>query len=136
MLATTTNVLTLTNKNLSQSLINRAQAIIEMYVGKFEDEITNTKDIELAKRAVSYQAAYMDENEDIVFEQIAASTISQNDASTTFKAGDQVSPWIAPLAVMACKKLSFNSSRSITTGKIAPNPTAEFDDYYYEWVIN
>jgi hypothetical protein len=136
MLATTTDVLELTNRNLSQSLINRAQAIVEMYVGKFEDEITNEKDLELIKRAVSYQAAYMDENEDIVFEQIAASTISQNDASTTFKAGDQVSPWIAPLTVMSCKKLSFNSSRSIATGKIRPNSTAQFDGYYYEWVIN
>jgi len=135
MLATTTDVLELTNRNLNQSLINRAQAIIEMYIDKFEIEITNERDIELVKRAVSYQAAYMDENEDIVFEQISASTISQNDASTTFKAGDQVSPWIAPLAVMACKKLSFNSSRSITTGKVYPNPTDEFD-YYYEWVVN
>lgn len=135
MLATTTDVLDLTNRNLSQSLINRAQAIIEMYVNKFEAEITNERDLELAKRAVSYQATYMDENEDIVFEQISASTISQNDASTTFKQGDQVSPWIAPLAVMACKKLSFISSRSISTGKVYPNPTDEFD-YYYEWVVN
>jgi len=135
MLATTTEVLDLTNRNLNQSLINRAQSIIEMYVGKFENEIIVERDIELLKRAVSYQAAYMDENEDIVFEQISASTISQNDASTTFKAGDQTSPWIAPLAVMACKKLSFMGSRSITTGKVYPNPTSD-NEYYYEWVIS
>lgn len=135
MLATVNDVLELTNRNLNQSLINRAQSIIEIYVNKLESEVTGARDLELLKRAVAYQAAYMDENEDIVFEQIAASTISQNDSATTFKPGDTVSPWIAPLAVMTCKKLSFTNSRSIATGKIAPNPAPNYDyEYYYEWV--
>jgi hypothetical protein len=62
-------------------------------------------------------------NEDIVFEQMAVSTTMQNDASTTFKPGDRVSPFIAPMAVMVCSKLSFVKSRSIKTGPIASTVT-------------
>jgi hypothetical protein len=62
-------------------------------------------------------------NEDIVFEQMAVSTTMQNDASTTFKPGDRVSPFIAPMAVMVCSKLSFVKSRSIKTGPISSTGT-------------
>ena len=126
----------LTNKNVTEALIYRAQSVIEIFVGKFESEVTKENDLELLKRAVAYQAAYMNDNEDIVFEQIAASTISQNESATTFKQGDQISPWIAPLAAMACKKLSFIRSKSIKTGKVAPYPTINYDDSYYQWVVN
>ncbi|MGZ7142596.1 hypothetical protein ACXWOE_09245, partial [Streptococcus pyogenes] len=57
-------------------------------------------------------------NEDIVYEQMAVSTTMQNDASTTFKSGDKVSPFIAPMAVMMCDKLSFMRARSVYTGKM------------------
>lgn len=111
-------VKTITNKNVKADLIARAQYVIEAYVGKLESEVTNTKDIEILKRAVAYQSAYMLNNEDIVFEQMAVSTTMQNDASTTFKSGDMASPFVAPMAVMICNKLSFMKSRSIVTGKI------------------
>jgi hypothetical protein len=120
MFATTTQVFNLTSANVNESLISRAQSIIEVYVGRLEEYVTNDDDLEYLKRAVAYQAAYMLNNEDIVFEQIAASTISQNDSVVTFKSGDQNSPWIAPLAIMACKRLSFLKTRFIRTGKIDP----------------
>jgi hypothetical protein len=118
MFATTTQVKTITGKIVNAGLVERAQYAIEAYVGKFEADVTKTTDLELLKRAVAYQSAYMLNNEDIVFEQMAVSTTMQNDASTTFKAGDSVSPFIAPMAVMVCSKLSFMKSRSIKTGKI------------------
>jgi len=120
MFATTTQVFNLTAINVNESLISRAQSIIEVYIGRLEASVTNTTDLEYLRRAVSYQAAYMLNNEDIVFEQIAASTISQNDSVVTFKPGDQNAPWIAPLAIMACKRLSFLKTRYIRTGKIDP----------------
>jgi hypothetical protein len=52
----------------------------------------------------------------------------QNDSSTTFKSGDEYSPWIAPLALIACSQLSFFSSRSIKTGKI--NPFSKTEKYW------
>jgi hypothetical protein len=123
MFATTTQVKTITGKIVNAGLIERAQYAIEAYVGKFEADVIETKDLELLKRAVAYQSAYMLNNEDIVFEQMAVSTTMQNDASTTFKAGDSVSPFIAPMAVMVCSKLSFIKSRSIKTGKILQSTT-------------
>lgn len=123
MFATTTQVKTITGKTVTAGLIERAQYAIEAYVGKFEADVTDTNDLEILKRAVAYQSAYMLNNEDIVFEQMAVSTTMQNDASTTFKPGDRVSPFIAPMAVMVCSKLSFVKSRSIKTGPIASTVT-------------
>ena len=127
MFATTTQVKTITGKIVNAGLVERAQYAIEAYVGKFEVDITDTNDLEILKRAVAYQSAYMLNNEDIVFEQMAVSTTMQNDASTTFKPGDSVSPFIAPMAVMVCSKLSFVKSRSIKTGKIGP--TISYPDW-------
>lgn len=130
MFATTTQVKTITGKIVNAGLVERAQYAIETYVGKFEADVTETKDLELLKRAVAYQSAYMLNNEDIVFEQMAVSTTMQNDASTTFKAGDSVSPFIAPMAVMVCSKLSFMKSRSIKTGMIS-------ESYAYpDWITS
>jgi hypothetical protein len=123
MFANTTQVKTITGKTVTAGLIERAQYAIEAYVGKFEADVTDTNDLEILKRAVAYQSAYMLNNEDIVFEQMAVSTTMQNDASTTFKPGDRVSPFIAPMAVMVCSKLSFVKSRSIKTGPIASTVT-------------
>jgi hypothetical protein len=117
MFATTTQVKTITGKVVNAGLVERAQYVIEAYVGKLEADVTDTRDLELLKRATAYQTAYMLNNEDIVFEQMAVSTTMQNDASTTFKAGDTVSPFIAPMAVMVCSKLSFMKTRSVYTGK-------------------
>lgn len=120
MFTTTTEVKTITGKNVKADLIERAQYAIETYIGRFESDITVVRDLEILKRAVAYQAAYMLNNEDVVFEQIAVSTTTTNDSSTTFKSGDNVSPFIAPMSVMLCKGLSFVKSRSIKTGKIRP----------------
>jgi hypothetical protein len=118
MFVTTTQVKTITNKTVNAGLVERAQYAIEAYIGKFEADVEDTRDLEILKRATAYQAAYMLNNEDIVFEQMAVSTTMQNEASTTFKSGDRVSPFIAPMAVMMCDKLSFMRARSVYTGKM------------------
>lgn len=117
MFITKENASELTNKEITNALLFRAQAIIETYVGKTEVEVHDSKDITFLGRAIAYQAAYMMDNEDLVYEQVSAKTTGQNDSIISFKEGDDASPWIAPLAVMACRKLSFIRSRSITTGK-------------------
>jgi ATP-dependent DNA ligase len=124
MFTTITEVKTITGKIVKADLVERAQYIIEAYVGRMENEVSVDTDIEILKRAVAYQAAYMLNNEDIVFEQMSVSTTGQNDAYTTFKPGDKISPFIAPMAVIVCNRLSFIKSRSIMTGKIfQPNTT-------------
>lgn len=129
MFADTNDVKDITGKIVNNQLVTRAQYVIETFVGKLEAEVTKASDIELLRRAVAYQCAYMNDNEDIVYEQMAVSTVSQNDASTTFKQGDSNSPWIAPLAIMTCKKLSFVKSRSIITGKMSRKIS------YPDWTI-
>lgn len=124
MFTTTTQVKTITGKTVSAGLIERAQYAIEAYIGKFESEVTDTTDLEILKRATAYQSAYMLNNEDIVFEQMSVASTMQNDSSTSFKANDTASPFISPMAVMMCGKLSFVKSRSIKTGKI--NPTISY----------
>lgn len=119
MFTTINDVKTITGKIVNAALVQRAQYAIETFIGKFEADITVDRDVEILKRAVAYQAAYMLNNEDVVFEQIAVQTTTQNDSSTTFKAGDTNSPFIAPMSVMVCKNLSFVKSRSIKTGKIS-----------------
>lgn len=117
MFATATDVKSVTGKIVTNDLIQRAQYVIEAFVGKFEAEVTDTKDIEIMKRAVSYQSAYMLNNEDIVYEQMKISTSGQSDSYTSFRAGDDLSPFIAPMAVIICAKLSFMKNRSVYTGK-------------------
>lgn len=124
MFANTNDVKVITNKVVNTELIQRAQYALEAYVGKFEADITDTKDIEIMRRAVCYQTAYMLNNEDIVFEQMAVSTTGQNDAYTTFKPGDKTSPFISPMAIMMCEKLSFVKLRSVHTGPITDIKTA------------
>lgn len=65
MFATTTQVKTITGKIVNAGLVERAQYAIEAYVGKFEVDITDTNDLEILKRAVAYQSAYMLNNEDM-----------------------------------------------------------------------
>jgi hypothetical protein len=112
----TAEVKSITGKNVDSSLIERAQYAIEAYIGKFESEILDDKDLEICKRATAYQAAYMLNNEDVVFEQMSVSTTGINDSYTTFKNNDSASPFISPMAVMICHKLSFWKSRSIKVG--------------------
>ena len=50
-----------------------------------------------------------------------------NAKNSTFKPGDNVSPFIAPMAVMICNRLTFVRSRSVKTGKI--KPTISYPDW-------
>ena len=107
MFTTVEEVKDITGKNVDANLIQRAQYAVEAYIGRFEAEISDVNDTEILKRATAYQAAYMVNNEDVVFEQMALSTTGQNDAYASFRKDDDSSPFIAPMAVMICKKLSF-----------------------------
>lgn len=121
MLSTVNSVREYTGYEVNLELIKRAQGIIEIFVGKDEIEIENPADLLLLDKMVSYQAAYMIENEDIVFKQAALTSQGQTDALVNFDTR-MLAPFIAPLAVMASNGLSFNRSRSYKTGKIFQFP--------------
>lgn len=121
MLSTVNSVKEYTGYDVTLELIKRAQAVIEIFVGKDEVEVENPSDLLLLDKMVSYQAAYMLENEDIVYKQAALTSQGQTDSLVNFDTR-MLAPFIAPLAVMAAAGLSFNRSRSYSTGKIFQFP--------------
>jgi len=117
MFTTVNNVLSYTNKEVDLGLINRAQSVIEIFIGRAEIDIENPNDLNILDKMTAYQAAYMVDNEDIVYSQIASSSVGSGDSSQNFDTA-MSSPFIAPLAVFAARGLSFKKGRSIRTGKI------------------
>jgi hypothetical protein len=107
----------LTNVEVPSDLIYRAQMVIESFVGKIESEIKDGKDKLIMSRAVAYQAAYMKDNEELIYQHMA--TTSSNSGNSTINFDNTMSaPWISPLALMVIKGLTFNNSKSFKTGRI------------------
>lgn len=117
MFSTINSVQEYTGYTVTLDLIKRAQGIIEIFVGKDEIDIDNPSDLLLLDKMTSYQTAYMLENEDLVFKQIASQSINLGGSIQNFNTGMDA-PYIAPLAVMASKGLTFHKTRSYKTGKI------------------
>lgn len=117
MFTTVNNVKEYTNVTVELGLIKRAQSLVEIFIGKNEIDIENPNDLILLDKMTAYQAAYMLENEDMVYSQIASTSSGQTDSLINFDT-KMSSPWMSPLAVIASKGLSFNRPRSIKTGKI------------------
>lgn len=99
------------------ALIRRAQSIIEIYIGRDEIDIESPSDLMILDKMTSYQTAYMLDNEESVFSQVAVTSQGQTDFIVNFN-GEMMAPWIAPLAVIASKNLTFKRGRSIRTGRI------------------
>ena len=121
MFSTVNSVKEYTGYDVSLDLIKRAQAIVEIYVGRDEIDIESPSDFLLLDKITSYQTAYMLENEDIVFKQVALTSQGQTDALINFNS-KMDAPFIAPLAVLASKGLTFKRSKSFRTGKIFQLP--------------
>ena len=126
MFTTVNNVKEYTDADVTLDLIKRAQAIIEIFIGKDEIDIENPSDLLLLDKMTAYQSAYMLENEATVYTQIATNSVGAGDSVQNFNTA-MSAPFIAPLAVMAAKGLSFKKPRSIKTGKIFQWPT------YIDW---
>jgi hypothetical protein len=122
MFSTTNSVKEYTNQDVSLDLIKRAQAVVEIYIGRDEIDILDPADLLLLDKITAYQSAYMLDNEDIVYKQIAV--ISQGGQSTGSVVFDarMDAPWMAPLAVLASKGLTWKRSKSFRTGKIFQLP--------------
>ena len=121
MLSTVNSVKEYTGYDVTLDLIKRAQAVVEIYIGKDEIDIDSPADLLLLDKMVSYQTAYMLENEDLVFKQMASTSSGFNETSIEFDL-KMNAPFIAPLAVLAARGLSFKKSRSFSTGKIFQFP--------------
>jgi hypothetical protein len=117
MFSTTNSVKEYTGYDVTLDLVKRAQGIVEIFVGKDEIDIESPTDLLILDKMTSYQAAYMLENEDLVFKQIASISLNSGGSIQNFDT-KMFAPYIAPLAILAANGLSFRKSRNIKTGKI------------------
>ena len=109
--------------------VNLAQAMLEVFTGKQEEEVADGNDKSLLAQAVAFQAIYMEEKPDGVLKQAAINYSMQGGNATTFNT-DMFSPFMSPWAIKACEKLSWYKSRSIHTGKVVQHSPY---DRGYNW---
>lgn len=127
MFTTTERVRELTGYEVSQEIVNQAQALVEIYVGKVEAEIDDARDKRLLSHATAYQAAYMRDNYETIFEQISVAQQAVAGSVMTFRSGDRASPYISGPTQLACERLSWRRGRSISVGKVFGRRTG------YDW---
>lgn len=121
MFSTVNSVKEYTGYDVSLDLIKRAQAIVEIYVGRDEIDVENPADLLLLDKITSYQTAYMLENEEVVFKQIGLTSLMMGQQTLDLNQ-DINSPFIAPLVSIAAKGLTWNRSKSFRTGRIFQLP--------------
>lgn len=107
----------ITNIDVTNDDIRVAQHIIEAFVGRNESEVTSPDDNALMAKAVAFQAVYMLNNYDRVYQQVAIKQMAQVDGQLTVDSS-MAAPFIAPLAVLTLRRLSWRRSRSVRTGSI------------------
>lgn len=117
MFVTIEGVNELTGKQVSLDLIRRAQGLIEAYTGLPEALVESTKDLEILRKMTAYQCVYMIDNESIVWDQVGTSAAGSGESVVTFRA-DLDAPYMAPMAVIAGRKLSTKKSKSVHTGRV------------------
>ena len=128
MFTTVEEVKSLTGYDTDNSKIAIAQSIIEAYIGKVEVEVNDANDLALLGKATAYQVAYMGLQMPLVFEQIQTASIMQFGQQMTFVPGSDA-PYIAPLAVISCRHLTWKRIRSVKTGSIfstTPDPDTDW----------
>lgn len=138
MFTTIEDVKAFTGYDVTGPIVVQAQSIIESYIGRSEVDITDPRDLEILSKATAFQAAYMKDNYARTFQQVALQQMTQNSGVITFKPGDNEAPWLAPLAKMACKHLTFRRSRGVRTGKVFKRgkwySSRDYYDYdFSEW---
>jgi hypothetical protein len=107
----------ITGYDVTLDLVNQAQAVLEVFLGKVEVEIESAYDLAILGKATAFQAAYMKNNADKVYEQIAIRSVAQSDGGAVMNT-EMWAPFIAPLAFLAMRSLSWKRSRSVKTGPV------------------
>lgn len=127
MFTTPEKVLDYTGYEVTNEEIWRAQIVIEAFVGRTEDEITESRDIRVMERATVFQAAYMSKNYNMVYEEIWLSRIRGTDFDWSLM--NDSAPFLAPMAAHALRNLSWKRSRSVHIG---PNPVTKGSQSVWE----
>ena len=120
--AVPSDVLLYTQKTVSQDDCTRAQAVVDLAVGRTFGAAAalpvGKKVRYWLKLAVAYQAAWMQEQADL-FSRSAVTDFNQDGAAATYAPDGQT---LAPLAQMAIKRLPWKRSRTITVAPSSGRP--------------
>lgn len=117
MFTSVEQTLAITGYTVTLDQVNQAQAVLEVFLGKVEAEIDSAYDLAILGRATAFQAAYMRDNAERIYEQVAVRSIAQTDGGVTMNT-EMAAPFIAPMAFFAMKNLSWKRSRSVHTGPV------------------
>lgn len=104
-------------ENITLQDVATAQNMLEAYLGRMEARITDADDLEIMAKATAYQTVYIKADDNHVFEQARVEQIQQDSSAISYRTNDWESPFIAPLAAMAMRHLSWRRSHGITTGR-------------------
>lgn len=115
MYTTVDKVKSITGYDVTVDVIERAQYIIETVTGRAESDIESASDLRLLSNATAFQAAYMKDNFARVYEQVALLSKTATDSEIVMNPAMDA-PFVAPLAVIAMRGLSWVKSRSIKVG--------------------
>lgn len=114
--ATAVDVKALTGATVSDALIDQATGVIELTSGgrlaRLDPEHVSERNFDWLRRAVSYQAAWMDAHPDY-FERMDVADLDQDGVVATFRPDSLV---LAPLARRCLKRLSWRGVRTIRPG--------------------
>lgn len=106
-----------TGVDVDQQNIQIAQLMIEAWIGRSESEVTDAEDLDALGRALTFQAVYIGNQSLDILEQVAIKRLAMGDSVTEFDT-ERFGPYMSPWAVMACKRLSWMSTRTVHTGPI------------------
>lgn len=117
--ATATEVAEITGVTVTDAQLKAAQSVIELRIGRTEtspgglpSSWIHPRDLRWLKRAVAYQAAWMPAQPDYLTRSQTDGTVIQDGAHVNVTKAGQ---YLAPLAIVALKKLSWRGTRSIHT---------------------
>jgi len=130
MFTTVDEVQNLTGYAVDGSVLNLANTLVEIYVGRVDEDVTDASDREILGNAVALQAIYIKDNPDDILMQAAIKSSTRSDSIIAFH-WEQFSPFMSPWAVKACQRLSWFRSRSVTTGPVFSGPV---EGWAYRWL--
>lgn len=105
-----------TGYDIDGTTLALAQMMVEAWIGRAEEEVSEASDMAALGRATAFQAIYIDDSRETI-EQAGIVTTTANGSTITFDV-ENMAPHMSPWAVRTCKGLSWYKARCVHTGPI------------------
>lgn len=117
MFTTREAILEKTGVDVDNQTLATAQMMVEAYIGKVEQDITDAGDTALLGRAVTFQAIYINGQVMDILELVAQKSTSIGETTSTFQT-ELMAPFMSPWAAITCRRLTWMGTRSVHTGPV------------------